>query len=235
MIVTEVPATFDPTLPLLVPALPNPLDRRWIADTISADGAVASISDIVAGAAMSQATSGSRPTSGLVDGLRGITFDGADDRLQSAVDLSALTEFTFYTVAKLPALPSALRVLMDAGGSFLGINSVNRWHIGAASNATVAPTAVVADKWIAVGAAVKVVGSGTSIGRIVTSVDTAGVEVLNATYGPMTNAFVVGATGASTAFLGASVREWGIKLGTAHTLAQLAANVAALKAEYGLA
>lgn len=230
MLVTEVPTVFDPTLPLYVPPLPNALDRRWVADSISVDGAVASIADLYAGAAAVQATGANQPTAGTVDGLRAITFDGTNDKLSTPVDLSAQTEFTFYGVVKIPTLPAATKIGLDAGGAFLATTTSNKWQLSGSAVPAVAATAIVAGQWMAVAGAVKVVGSGTSIARVLTSIDTAGVETSTSTFA----AFGTLGVNNTAVALGSVWREWGIKIGTAHTLAQMAANVAALKAEYGI-
>lgn len=233
MLVTEVPGTPDSTLPLIVPPLPNPLDRRWIADTIAADGSVASITDISSTAAtMVQATGGAQPIAGTVDSLRAITFDGTDDMLGTGPSLLGQTEFSMYAVVKIPTLPSATKVLYTASGSYIGLTSSNRFTAAASANAALAPTVIAANTWYVVGMSVKVVGSGTSEARMVTSLDPTGVSSTTATFAAFAATSIGGTSGL---WVGMVAREWGLKIGTAHTIAQLQANVAALKLEYGIA
>lgn len=236
MLITEVPSALDPTLPIFVPTLPNPATHRWVADSIVTDGAVSGWSPTTGALTLTQATAANQPVSGVVDGLRGITFDGSNDRISHATPALPL-QHSVYIVAKASALSGGVtRILFEVGGGyFLGLNSTDKWWLVGSSGSVALTTTAVVGKWMVFAFAVdKTPAGGSQLARIASSVDIAGASVANITLGAgaFTSVNIDTATTANS--LSATVRDVALTYNAYHTIEQMQANIAALKAEYAI-
>lgn len=231
MLVTEIPtSSFHADLPLYVPQVPYPVTHRWVADT-PPDGSVASLADVYGGVVASQATGANQPVAGTYDGLRGLDFDGVNDQLTTDDNLSAVTSFTLYAVIKPSVIPVANRIILGAGGVYMGItNAAKLGLIGSAGTFLLGASSVVAGSWYVAALGATVGSAGAAVGRFASSLDLAATNS-SLTYGALGSLTIAGA---STAYFDGVIRDVSIAIGTMHSEAQMNANVAALEAEYGI-
>lgn len=232
MIIQRVTTTPDPTLPLYLPTLPHAVTHRWVADSVLTDGDTI-IPPVVGSVNLADATGGATglPTAELVDGLRAITFNGTDDASYALnINPGPGGTVTSYAVVKIMADPAANRSIVHWSTSWLGFNSARKFNVGSAVLS--APFAL--NTWYVVaGSLQRNTGAGDAVWRCADS-NGQSAEVLNQNQAAISNyaAFGVGAANIKTSMV---VRDLAINVGTAHTLVQMAANIAALKTEYGIA
>lgn len=232
VIIQRVTTTPDPTLPLYLPTLPHAVTHRWVADSVLTDGD-AIIPPAVGTVNLTDASGGSTtlPTAGLEGGLRAFTFNGTDDMgFALNVNPGPGGTVTSYAVVKIMADPAAARSIVHWSTSWLGFNSARRFNVGSAVLS--APFAL--DTWYVVAGSMKRnTGTGDAEWRCADSTGQS-AEVLNQNQAAITT-YVAFGTGSANVKTSMVVRDLAVTVGAAHTLAQMAANIAALKTEYGIA
>lgn len=231
MQVSDVDGTPATTLAMDVPPLPNALTHRWVADSLLTSGDMI-VPPMTGAISLTDATGGATtvPTAGFVDSFRALTFNGTDDQ---AYALNANPgpggSISGYAVVKVTADPAAARSIIHLNTLAMGFNAARKFSAGSA----VLASAFTVNQWYAVGWSVeRNTGTGDAKWRVACSTGES-AEVLSQNQAALSTfvAFGVGVSSTKTAM---AVRDLGVTIGTAHTVAQLQANVAALKTEYNL-
>lgn len=232
MLVYDIDGTPSTSLPLDIPALPNPLTHRWVADSVLTDGDQI-VPPVLGSVSLTDATGGATtlPTEGTVDGLRAITFNGTDDAAFAlGINPGPGGNVSGYAVVKVTADPAAARSIIHLNTLAMGFNATRRFNAGSA----VLASQFVLGQWYAVGWSVeRNTGTGDAKWRVAASTGES-AEVVSQNQAALSTYVAFGA-GVSSTKTQMVVRDLGVNIGVAHTVAQLQANVAALKAEYGLA
>lgn len=235
MLVHDINGTPAATLALDVPDLPHPLTHRWVADSVLTDGDQI-VPALKGGVNLTDATGGATtlPTAGLVDSLRAISFNGTDDQAY-ALGINPGPggpggSVSGYAVVKITSDPAAVRSIIHLSTAAMGFTAARKFSLGSA----VLATAFTIGQWYVVGWSVeRNTGTGDARWRVACSTgETAEVHSQNQSALATFVAFGVGNSATKTPMV---ARELGVAIGTAHTIAQLQANVAALAAEYGIA
>lgn len=232
MLVYDIDGTPNAALPLDIPTLPHAVTHRWVADSVLTNGDQI-IPPVNGSVSLTDATGGATtlPTAGTVDGLRALSFNGTDDMAYALnINPGPGGSVTGYAVVKITADPAALRSIIHWNTAAMGFNAARKFAIGSA----VVGSALALNQWYAVGWSVKRnTGTGDAEWNVAVSTGETG-QAVNQNQGALSTYAAFG-TGAGSSKTPMVVRDLALNVGAAHSLAQLQANVAALKAEYAIA
>lgn len=237
MLITDVPSTFDPTLPLHVPQLPNPETHRFVADSLLVDGAVSAWPAVQGGLSYTQATASQRPVASTVDGLRGITLDGTDDIMVAVGSgVGVPLKMTTYVVFKMNAVSSSTELIFEvASGFFFGINGINRLCVTGSTGTVQQASTAVAGQWVVAAFFTdKTPAAGSQRAKLITSVDPTPLESSAMTLGTMPYSDIRFGSTSAVNSPSLTYRDIAMAYNVEHTTAQMQTNIAALKAEYAI-
>lgn len=233
MLTYNIDGTPDAGLPIDLPDLPNTLTHRWVADSVLDDGAIplpAAVGDIP----LTTPSGAVTPTAGLVDGLRAITYDGStQNNFASNVNASG-GPMSFYAVVKWTADPGAFRAITYRSNFAIGLTDTRVPRFGSTATAgTDLTSAIPVGEWFVIAGSVdRATGSSDGTRRIACSNGESNEQTgltIPAFAGGLF--FGIGFSNVRTAMV---MREIGLNVGTAHTVGQLLANIAAIREPYDI-